>query len=66
MLRDNRKDEAYFQTLTSDLDDALTETQAALDDAVFTSPTQRVDVGSEIVSTSDYASGSTLFLWCLD
>ena len=26
MLRDNRQDEGYFQTLASDLDEALTET----------------------------------------
>jgi|GEM_PF-3247180 len=48
MLRDNRQDEGYFQTLTSDLDEALTETQAALDDVVFTSPTQRVDVAQRL------------------
>ena len=47
-LRDTRRDSNYFAELVVDLDDALQETQAALDDGEFTSPTERVEVAQRL------------------
>jgi len=43
-MRDTRKDSDYFETLLVDFEEALNETQAALDNGNFTSPSERVDV----------------------
>ncbi|GAA0824229.1 hypothetical protein GCM10009111_34840 [Colwellia asteriadis] len=43
-MRDTRKDSDYFETLLIDFEVALNETQAALDNGNFTSPSERVDI----------------------
>ncbi|WP_221075574.1 PoNe immunity protein domain-containing protein [Agarivorans aestuarii] len=48
MIRDQRRDEAYFSELISDLDEALAETQQALDNEVFTSLSEQVDVTQQL------------------
>ncbi|WP_432455090.1 PoNe immunity protein domain-containing protein [Agarivorans sp. QJM3NY_29] len=48
MIRDQRRDEAYFSELLSDLDEALAETQQALDEGVFTSLSEQVDVAQQL------------------
>lgn len=46
--RDTRRDSHYFKGLIVDLDEALTETQDALDAGNFTSPTERVEVAQRL------------------
>jgi len=47
-IRDTRKNEAYFIELKADFDEALLETQEALDAGNFTSPSERVNVAQRL------------------
>jgi len=47
-MHDTRRDEDYFVQLINDLQAAIDETQAALNDGVFTSPSERVDIAQRL------------------
>ncbi len=51
-MRDTRKNTDYFEELIVDFEDALTETQEALDAGNFTSPSSRVDICQRLYQLS--------------
>jgi len=51
-VRDVRRDEGYFSQLIVDFDDALQETQTALNEGEFSSPTERVEVAQRLFQLS--------------
>jgi len=65
-MRDTRKTTDYFETLLVDFEVALNETQKALDDGNFTSPTSRVDIAQRLYqlaimrAVSHYSYGAHL------
>lgn len=65
-MRDTRKNNAYFIELISDFEEALIETQEALDAGNFTSPSSRVDITQRLFQLSimravtHYSNGTTV------
>ncbi|MCG7569413.1 DUF1911 domain-containing protein [Pseudoalteromonas sp. CNC9-20] len=51
-MRDTRKDKAYFEGLVIDFEEALTETQEALDAGNFSTPSSRVDISLRLFQLS--------------
>jgi hypothetical protein len=64
VIRDKRREDSYFSELLDDLDEALEETQQALDDEVFTSLSEQVDVAQQLYqlaimrAVAHYSAGS--------
>ncbi|MGR5149719.1 PoNe immunity protein domain-containing protein [Photobacterium alginatilyticum] len=48
MLRDTRRSQGYFSELLADLDEAIIETQEALDDGDFSLPAEQVDTAQQL------------------
>jgi len=65
-IRDTRKDKAYFTELIEDFEEALIETQEALDAGNFTSPSSRVDITQRLFQLSimravtHYSAGTSI------
>jgi hypothetical protein len=65
-MRDTRKDNTYFSELVDDFEEALAETQEALDNGNFTSPSSRVDIAQRLYqlaimrAVSQYSYGAHL------
>ncbi|TMN94262.1 hypothetical protein [Pseudoalteromonas sp. S558] len=51
-MRDTRKNKAYFEGLVIDFEEALTETQEALDAGNFSTPSSRVDISLRLFQLS--------------
>lgn len=67
-IRDTRKNEAYFIELKADFDEALLETQEALDAGDFTSPSERENVAQRLFqlaimrAVTHYSAGTDIDL----
>lgn len=65
-MRDTRKDKAYYSELVDDFEEALLETQEALDAGNFTSPSSRVDIAQRLFQLSimrtvtHYSNGASI------
>jgi len=51
-MRDTRKNKAYFEELVIDFEEALTETQEALDAGNFSTPSSKVDISLRLFQLS--------------